>query len=138
MNEHPSSVNASGAPTGPNGHVLCRTCGVEVTGISRETRLEYALCLSHRRQHKEDDMPRAPKPSEKKREKKRAAKPNGKAKANGHAGHFGDILAKARDAGGMTGDEIRAECKRRKLSEKTGGNYVCYLRKAGVVKEAAQ
>ena len=43
------------------------------------------------------------------------------------------ILAQAREHGSMTGAEVRAECTLRNLSKKTTGNYVHYVKKAGLL-----
>ena len=45
--KHPLS-NVYGVALGENGYVLCRTCGKEEYGISREVTAEYAFCLVHR------------------------------------------------------------------------------------------
>lgn len=42
-------VNSQGTPLGPRGYVLCLNCGKEVTEISKETSMEYARCLIHRK-----------------------------------------------------------------------------------------
>lgn len=57
--------NASGTPLSLHGYVICKMCGKEVQGISRETSREYAYCL-HCRHHnqKEVYMPAVPKPSQ--------------------------------------------------------------------------
>jgi ribosomal protein L37E len=47
MSKYPTT-NSQGAALGIHGHVLCRTCGREEYGISRETSQEYAYCLQHR------------------------------------------------------------------------------------------
>jgi hypothetical protein len=47
MSKYPTT-NSHGTALGIHGHVLCRACGREEYGISRETSPEYAYCLQHR------------------------------------------------------------------------------------------
>ncbi len=143
--------NSNGVELGPHGYVVCTVCGKEVSDISRETSRAYAQCLSHRRDysHKERDntMPRVPKPSEAKKQKKekahkkpKASKKAPRTKKEGTAtkGAYAELTALAKEQDGLTPDEIRAECAKRGLSKKTGGNYVCYLKRDGLVKKEAK
>jgi len=147
--------NTQGVELGPNSYVRCTTCGKEVQGISRETSREYAICLHHRDTFtKGDIMPAVPKPSqageimkEKKRSHHKKANTKPKAakkpkaerkKSEGAVSHYAELTELAKAADGLTPDEIRAECEKRGLSTKTGGNYVCYLKRDGLVKKAAK
>jgi hypothetical protein len=153
------AYNREGVELGTRGYVRCQQCGKEVSDISKETRREYAICLSHvRTQQKGDIMPAVPKPSqvgEVKAEQKRShhkvkaakklkavakeGKPTRKAK-KGAISHYAELKAMAAEAGGLTPETIRAECSKRGLSAKTGGNYTCYLKREKLVipsKEAA-
>ena len=50
--------------------------------------------------------------------------------------HLAEITALADNRGGMTPEDVRAECRRRGLLKKTAANYVWAVRKAGRLKEA--
>ncbi len=90
-------------------------------------------------------MPAVPKPSQVVKEKKerrgkkqeksarkaalKADKPN---RAGGAVNHYADLKAMAA-AGGLSPQDVRDECLHRGLTKKTAGNYVCYLRKEGLI-----
>lgn len=48
--------------------------------------------------------------------------------------HYAELKELATQNSGLSPDDIRMECLQRNLTKKTASNYVCYLRRDGLVK----
>jgi ribosome-binding protein aMBF1 (putative translation factor) len=140
-------TNTAGVPLSINGYVICRVCGKEVQGISKETSQEYAHCPHCRpKQSKENaTMPTAPKPSQAKKDKKpveartRIAKPaKTKAPTNGKASVHVQLVQLAKDEGKLTPDRVRQEGEKRGLAKGSVAGYVASLKKQGLLDDSVK